>query len=76
MSFNCAPSSGRRELHSIAGEAISATMKPTTAVTANTIKTAASPRGTFRYSRKVAAGESIVPVTNAITTGKKNAFPT
>ncbi|MGY3294794.1 hypothetical protein ACVWWP_007861 [Bradyrhizobium sp. LM3.6] len=51
-------------------------MKPTTAVTAITIDAAASPRGTFRSSRKVAAGDSIVPVTNAITTGRKNAFPT
>ena len=76
FSFNCAPNSGRRELHSIAGTAISATTKATTVVTAITISTAPRARGTCRRSRKLAAGDNMVPATTAITTGRKNALAT
>ena len=37
---------------------------------------AASGRGTWCRSRNVAAGDSMVPTTNAITTGRKKALPT
>lgn len=57
------------------GEAIRATTKVTIAVTVTAISTAASARGTRCRSRNVAAGDSMVPVTKAITTGRKNGLP-
>jgi hypothetical protein len=39
-----------------------------------TINTADRLRGIRRRSRKPAAGDSMVPTTNAATTGRKNAF--
>ena len=51
FSFNNAPSSGSRLLHSITGVEISAKMKAMTAQTAVTISTAASGRGMRRRSR-------------------------
>jgi hypothetical protein len=44
--------------------------------TAATISTADSARGIRRRSRYPAAGDSIVPTTNAVTTGRKKAFAT
>jgi len=61
-------------LHSITGEAIRPTMKVAPAPTAVTIRTAATARGIRRRSRKLAAGDSMVPTMNAITIGRKNAF--
>ena len=41
-----------------------------------TIRTAATARGMRRRSRKLAAGDSMVPTTKAVTTGRKNALAT
>ena len=49
-------------------------MKTRPAATAATITTAATLRGVRYRSRKFAAGDSMVPTTKAITTGRKNAF--
>ncbi len=51
-------------------------MKATPAQTALTIRTADTARGIRRRSRYPAAGDSMVPTTNAVTTGRKNAFAT
>ena len=51
-------------------------MKVAPAPTAVTIRTAATARGIRRRSRKLAAGDSMVPTMNAITIGRKNAFAT
>ena len=49
-------------------------MKATAAATAVTIRTADTERGIRRRSRKPAAGDSMVPTTNAVVTGRKNAL--
>jgi hypothetical protein len=46
------------------------------APTALTISTAATARGILCRSKNPAAGDSMVPTTNAATTGKKNALAT
>ena len=74
FSLRMDPSSGRRWLHSIKGEEIRPTMKVAIAPTASTIRIAATARGRRRRSRKPAAGDSMVPTTNAATTGRKNAL--
>ncbi len=51
-------------------------MKTAPAPTAVTIRTADTERGIRRRSRKPAAGDSMVPTTNAVTTGRKKAFAT
>ena len=76
LSFSIDPSSGRRVLHSISGEEIRPTMKATPAPTAVTIRTADTARGMRRRSRNPAAGDSMVPTTKAVTTGRKKAFAT
>src|SRR3954451_14102823 len=76
LSFRSDPSSGSRVLHLIRGEEISPTMKVRAVETAATIRTAERARGTRWRSRYPAAGDSMVPTTNAVTTGRKNAFAT
>ena len=49
-------------------------MKATAAPTALTISTADTARGIFCRSRKPAAGDSMVPTTNADTIGRKKAL--
>ena len=49
-------------------------MKATTAQAAATISTADTARGMRCCSRKRAAGDSMVPTTNAIMIGRKNAL--
>ena len=74
FSFSSAPSSGSLLLHSIAGEAIRPTMKVAPAPAAATISTAATARGMRQRSRKLAAGDSMVPTMKAIVIGRKNAL--
>ena len=49
-------------------------MKATPAPAAATISTAETARGILCRSSKPAAGDSMVPTTNAVTTGRKNAL--
>ncbi len=49
-------------------------MKAPAAATPVTIRTADTARGIRRRSRNPAAGDSMVPTTNAATTGRKKAF--
>ena len=63
-------------LHSISGEEIRPTMKVDDRAHRATIRTAATARGMRCRSRKLAAGDSMVPTTKAVTTGRKKALAT
>src|SRR5665213_1136208 len=74
FSLSWDPSSGSRVLHSTNGDEINPIMKATPAPTEATISTADTARGIRCRSSTLAAGDSMVPTTNAATTGRKTAL--